>query len=191
MPRGPRFFLVLAVLWLGALPCRAADVPPTPPTGLNVHLVVNDSTHLMWRGGAPRIDTVRALQKAAAARHVTVTFIDLRHPANLDDVSGRGGRLSPVDEEKLARQSGLHYVSMSALDKTLLTRVQQALQEGDVYIHCMYGVNRTGFAVARYATARGIQVERTGMGDRDWRQGEAFQHRQKQSPAAPAATLAK
>jgi hypothetical protein len=41
----------------------------------------------------------------------------------------------------------------------------------------MYGVNRTGFAVARYATAKGLDVGREGLGVRDWRDGAAFEAR--------------
>ena len=61
--------------------------------------------------------------------------------------------------------------------KILLLQGNEALAEGDVYIHCHYGVNRTGFAVGRYATARDLEVDRAKMGERDWNQGVAFQKR--------------
>src|SRR5205085_2012864 len=56
-------------------------------------------------------------------------------------------------------------------------RIEQALRQGDVYMHCMYGVNRTGFATARFARATGEALSHSGLGARDWRQGDAFQAR--------------
>jgi hypothetical protein len=41
----------------------------------------------------------------------------------------------------------------------------------------MYGVNRTGFATARYARSTGAKVPDDGLGKRDWKQGDAFQQR--------------
>jgi hypothetical protein len=127
----------------------------------------------LWRGGAPRQDTLQALHRTGHK----VTLIDLRHPANTDDKSGKEGRLSPQDEARLSRQLGFRYVSISALDKNLPVVMDQALSRGDVYIHCMYGANRTGFAVGRYATADKVDVPRDGLGTRDWNEGTDFQQR--------------
>ncbi|MHB2016529.1 MAG: protein-tyrosine phosphatase family protein [Candidatus Xenobia bacterium] len=165
-----RHVLFLALL-LGLAPAFA----DAPPPGFNVHEVAHTLHGTFWRGGAPRRDTVQALQKAAAAQHRTVTFIDLRHPANGDDTSGKQGRLSPADEQKLAASLGLHYLSISALDPDLIQRIDRALHQGDVYIHCMYGVNRTGFAVARWSLADHVATSRNGLGVRDWADGAAFQ----------------
>jgi hypothetical protein len=116
-----------------------------------------------------------ALQAQAQQQGRPLTLIDLRHPPFDDDLRGGGGRLTPAGEEKLAAQLGLRYRSVSALDKGLIELIDQALAEGDVYLHCQYGVNRTGFAVGRYATARQLKVDRTKMGERDWNQGVNFQ----------------
>jgi hypothetical protein len=154
----------------------SAPAPPAPP-GFNVHLVREIPTGRFWRGGAPRPDTLQALAASAQARKARVTLIDLRSPAHADDLSGKGGRLSPAREAEEARKLGLRYESVSALDRHLLERVQAALEQGDVYLHCMYGVNRTGFAAARYARATGQQIGTEGLGPRDWRQGDRFQER--------------
>lgn len=166
-----------ALLVLAAAPVFVAHAAPAPPPGFNVHLVQEKETARFWRGGAPKPETVEALAKAAKARGVTVTFIDLRKPANSDDRSGKGGRLSPAAEEALAKKLGLRYEAINALDRALPARLQAAQTKGDVYIHCMYGVNRTGFAVARYARSTGAKVPDDGLGKRDWKQGDAFQQR--------------
>jgi hypothetical protein len=162
-------FLLFLILLTGL---GWADLP-----GHNIHVVLQREQHTMWRGGGPRRDTMRALQAAAQEGGRPVTLIDLRHPPFADDLRGGGGRLTPAGEEKAARELGLRYRSISALDKDLISVLDQALQEGDVYIHCMYGVNRTGFAVGRYATARDLKVDRQKMGTRDWNQGVNFQRR--------------
>lgn len=145
------------------------------PPGFNVHVVREKDGTRFLRGGAPRKDTLQSLAQSAKARGVPVTLVDLRHPANGDDRSGKGGRLSPKQEEAEARRLGFRYVSVSALSAGLPERLEKLRQEGDVYLHCMYGVNRTGFAVARYAHAHGTQPSRTGLGKRDWRQGVAHE----------------
>lgn len=129
----------------------------------------------MWRGGAPKKETVDAMLKSAQERGVKLTFIDLRHPPFEDDTSGKGGRLSPKQEEKIAKERGFGYVGINALDKELPAVIEEALQKGDVYIHCMYGVNRTGFASARYAVAKGLKLDREGLGKKDWNDGARFQ----------------
>jgi hypothetical protein len=164
--------LAAFLLPLGA---AAAEAPP----GHNIHLVREADGKRFWRGGAPTKDTVQALVNAAGARKVTVTFVDLRSPDNADDRSGKGGRLSPAAEKALAEQSGARYVQISALKKPLVDTLKEALKRGDVYMHCMYGVNRTGFACARYATALKIDIPRDKLGKRDWDQGERFQRAQK------------
>jgi hypothetical protein len=159
------------------LSAAAALAAPQPPPGFNVHLVEDTGRSRFWRGGAPRQDTVQALAKSARARGVTVTFVDLRTPPNSDDRSGKGGRLSPAAQAATAKKLGLRYVSVSALDKGLPGKLQSWQKQGDIYMHCMYGVNRTGFATARFARAKGVEVPTKGLGKRDWKQGEAFQAR--------------
>lgn len=158
----------------------AADAPPP---GINVHLVIQDGLgHRFWRGAAPRPDTLAALVCSARTRGVTVTFIDLRTPPNADDRSGKSGRLSPAREAFLAKAEGVRYEPVSALDPTLDARLDAALRHGDVYMHCMYGVNRTGFATARYAECHRLKVDRSGLGPRDWQQGAAFERRHARRP---------
>jgi len=149
---------------------------PAAPPGHNVHFVAEDKGgSLFWRGGSPRSDTLQALQKRAQERQRPITLIDLRRPPTRDDLLGHAGRLTPTGEAQLARGLGLRYRSISALDSDLIQVLDQALKAGDVYIHCMYGVNRTGFAVARYATAHGLKLDRKALGKRDWQEGVRFQ----------------
>jgi hypothetical protein len=117
------------------------------------------------------------LLESAQTRKVKLLLLDLRHPAWRDDLSGKGGRLSPEGEKQMASELGLRYQSMSAMDPALPAFMAEALRHGDVYIHCMYGVNRTGFAVGRFATADRFQPDRDGLGERDWTQGVHFQER--------------
>ncbi len=163
-------------LILSALLISAASAATAPP-GFNVHLVDERGGRRVWRGGAPKPETLRTLAAEAKRRGVTVTLIDLRTPPNADDRSGKGGRLSPADEAIAAKRAELRYLPVSALDRSLPDKLRQARKVGDVYIHCMYGVNRTGFAVARYARAEGVKPDRKGLGKRDWSQGDAFQSR--------------
>jgi len=150
---------------------------PKPPPGPNVHLVRESGGRSFWRGGAPREETLRALAASAQERNVPVTLFDLRHPANQDDRSGKDRRLSPEREAALARKLGLRYLSISALDRSLPQKLRASLAEGDVYMHCMYGVNRTGFAAARYGRAAGQKLDRKGLGPHDWEQGDRYQAR--------------
>lgn len=166
----------VSVLVLGLLPGSVGAQAAAPP-GLNVHLVHTQEGNRLWRGAAPRRDTVEALAGAARAKGRRATFIDLRHPANADDRSGKSNRLSPADEQALCRKSGVDYLAISALDRNLIPRLQEALGRGDVYMHCMYGVNRTGFAAGRYSRSLNLQASRKGAGSRDWRQGEEFETR--------------
>lgn len=170
---------ILLSATLASLPIPALQAAPKVPPGHNVHLVQEGKTRF-WRGGAPGKDTLQALAQEARARQVPVTLIDLRTPPNKDDRSGKGGRLAPTDERREAEKLGFRYVPVSALDRGLPARLQEAVRKGDVYIHCMYGVNRTGFAVARYASATGLTVGREGLGKRDWAQGTRFQEAQPQ-----------
>lgn len=150
------------------------------PPGHNIHEVYRQNGNVFWRGGGPRKDTMLSLQARARETGHPVTLIDLRHPPFEDDLKGGGGRLTPAGEKKLAEQYGLRYQSISALDKNLIPVLDKALQAGDVYIHCMYGVNRTGFAVGRYATAHKLKVDREKLGERDWQQGVDFESRLQQ-----------
>jgi len=143
-----------------------------------VHVVIRREQNTLWRGGGPTRETMLALQSSAQQNGRPITLIDLRHPPFADDLRGGGGRLSPAGEEKMARELGLRYLSVSALDKDLVQLMDRALLEGDVYIHCMYGVNRTGFAVGRYATACELKVDRSKLGVRDWNQGVNFERAQ-------------
>jgi hypothetical protein len=148
-----------------------------------VHAVVQKESNVLWRGAAPRQDTVEALAAKAAAHDKTVTIFDLRQPSNDDDRSGKAGRLSPEAEKALADKLHVQYVSVSALEHDLPARIDQALRSGDVYIHCMYGVNRTGFACGRYEVADGLHVDHTGLGNKDIQEGIDFQHKVAASPA--------
>ena len=163
-----KIFLLLFLLIVG--------VGAQPP-GHNVHRVIDHEQNTLWRGGGPTRETLQALQASAQENHRPITLIDLRHPPFADDLRGGGGRLTPAGEEKMALGLGLRYRSISALDKSLIQVIDEALEQGDVYIHCQYGVNRTGFAVGRYATARDLKVDRQKMGERDWNQGVNFQRR--------------
>jgi hypothetical protein len=153
----------------------AAAGAPQPPPGFNVHLVHENARGRFWRGGAPRRETLDALAAGARKRGVTVTLVDLRTPPNRDDQSGKGGRLSPKDEAALAQKLGMRYLPLSALDRKLGAQLKEAVARGDVYMHCMYGVNRTGFATARFARAEDLKVSTEGLGRRDWKQGDTFQ----------------
>ncbi len=171
-------FLLLAMLLVAPAVAAPLDLPAaTQPPGHNVHLVVKKEQNSFWRGGGPTRETMLALQAGAKEFNHPVTLIDLRHPPFNDDWISHAGRLTPDGEEKMAKELGLRYHSISALDKGLIKLIDEALAEGDVYIHCHYGVNRTGFAVGRYATARDLEVDRTKLGERDWNQGVAFQKR--------------
>ena len=161
-----------------ALSLSAVAAPsPAPPPGYNVHLVQETKSGRLWRGGAPRKDTLEALAASAKKRHVTVTLLDLRTPANADDKSGKAGRLSPAQEKALCIKLGLRYEPISALGAKLTDQISQALTTGDAYLHCMYGVNRTGYATARYACAAQVHVDTAGLGKHDWEQGYAHQRR--------------
>jgi hypothetical protein len=175
----PRTRLRLALLAFGLFlaPGRTSADLAAPP-GYNVRLVrEGEKGQRFWRGGAPRQDTLKALASAARKRSVPLTLVDLRTPPTSDDRSGKEGRLSPEREAALAKELGLDYVPVSAMDRELVGKVRQALDRGDVYMHCMYGVNRTGFATARYARATGAHPDATGLGKRDWDQGDRFQKR--------------
>ena len=163
-------------------PARGAE--PSAPPGFNVYLVRQAGGRSFWRGGAPTQATLAALAAAARRRNAPITFIDLRTPPNRDDRSGKGGRLSPTQEQQRVRELGYRYLALSALDPALPARVEAASREGDVYLHCMYGVNRTGFAVGRWAHAVGVSVGRTGLGERDWRQGVAHERARRAARAA-------
>jgi len=172
---------------LAGLLLRAAAGSPAaavPPPGLNVHQVARQGDACFWRGAAPRRATLEALAAAARRRGSAVTLVDLRHPASADDRSGKDGRLSPQEEKRLAGALDLRYYSMSALDRRLIQVLKEALARGNVYVHCMYGVNRTGFAAGRWATATGASVDRTRLGPRDWQQGVAFERRLRRQGAA-------
>jgi hypothetical protein len=168
----PRVLVLLA----GTASVATPPEPPAPP-GYNVHLVQSTPAGRFWRGAAPRADTVVALAASAREHGVGLTLVDLRTPPRADDRSGKERKLTPAGEAALARKLGAVYLPISAMDRQFIPRLQAALKKGDVYLHCMYGVNRTGFAVARYARATGASLDRTGLGSRDWSQGTAFQTR--------------
>jgi hypothetical protein len=159
---------------------------PAAPPGLHIYLVRQQEGNRFWRGAAPTSATLEALAAAAAERGVEVTLVDLRVPPTADDQSGKDGRLSPAGEAAMSKRLGLRYVAISALDRRLVGTLRDALSAGDVYLHCMYGVNRTGFAAARYARATRTAISRAGLGSRDWQQGDAFQARlERARPTAP------
>lgn len=169
------FFFSLTLAGLTAL--GSAELAELPP-GHNVHQVlVRQGGGTAWRGGAPTRQTLLDLQARARERKRPLLLIDLRHPDNEDDRSGKSGRLSPEAERQLASELGLRYVSISALDHDLVPTMKQGLKDGDIYVHCMYGVNRTGFAMGRYATATHCDMDREALGKRDWQQGVDFETR--------------
>ena len=161
--------------WLLAL---ALPLVAEAPPGHNVHSVRELDERVFWRGGGPTRETMLALQARARQKGRPVTLIDLRHPPFNDDFRGTGARLTPAGEKTLSGQLGLRYRAINALDKNLIRVLDEALQAGDVYLHCQYGVNRTGFAVGRYATAHNLKVDRKKLGERDWNQGVRFQQSQ-------------
>lgn len=172
-----RSFTAAFLTLLITAPCWAERTPPPAVPGFNVHTVQEAGGKRFLRGGAPRLDTLAALAKDARVRKTVVTLVDLRHPAKKDDVSGKEGRLAPDVEEAQAKKLGIRYLSVSAMDKGLPQELARLQKSGDIYLHCMYGVNRTGFAVARYARATKLKVDTTGLGKRDMADGEAFQKR--------------
>jgi hypothetical protein len=178
LPRAAVLSLAVLLAGAGYSPALAQKAAPARPPGFNVHRVLSGPAGTFWRGGAPRKDTLHALAASAKARGARVTLVDLRSPARPDDQSGKEGRLSPRDEAALAAKLGMKYVAVSAMDHDLVAVLKQGLEQGDVYMHCMYGVNRTGYAAARYATATKCSVDRSGLGSKDWDQGKAFQVRQ-------------
>jgi hypothetical protein len=166
-------YLALVGALLGLVPAGVAA--PASPPGFNVFVVQEKNGTRFYRGGAPRKDTMESLARSARARGVGVTLVDLRKPAFKDDGSGKGGRLSPSQEEALAKKLGLRYVPINALDKGLPAKLAAYQKQGDIYMHCMYGVNRTGFATARFCRATGVKTSTEGLGKRDWKQGDAFE----------------
>jgi hypothetical protein len=160
-----------------------AETPGSTLPGHNIHLVIDEHGHHFWRGGSPKLETLKALQTSASLRHTSVTLIDLRHPSTSDDLTGKEGRLAPADEAKAAKRLGFHYRSISSLDPALVPVIDDALRRGDVYIHCMYGVNRTGIALGRYCVAHQEKLDRNGTEPRDFKHGE---HLQQQLEAQPA-----
>lgn len=161
---------------LSAVMAAALALPTAAnPPGFNVFVVQKKPGSTLYRGGAPRKDTMESLAKAARAKGKTVTLVDLRTPPFKDDVSGKGGRLSPTQEAAMAKKLGVRYVAINSSKKDLPAQLRGFLKQGDVYVHCMYGVNRTGFTVARYARAEKVKVPLERLGKRDVKQGDAFQ----------------
>lgn len=161
-------------------PSYADPLPPAP----NVHGVSRVSnrdnpelTAYFWRGGAPTVSTLAWFIDRRIQTDIVPTFIDLRRPPTTDDRSGKGGRLSPSEEKLLVERFGFRYVSISAMDKNLISVITKALAEGDVYMHCMYGVNRVAYALGRWAEAGHSVGWRKGFrkDQRDWNQGVKFQ----------------
>lgn len=175
-------FVVLVLSAAAFVPAVDAAAQPSKVPGFNVHVVQQKPGSTFYRGGAPRKDTMEALARAAKAKGKTATLVDLRiKPTFKDDTSGKGGRLTPAQEAAMAKKLGIRYVAINALQKDLPAQLRKFQQHGDIYIHCMYGVNRTGFAVARFAKAAKVKVPTQGLGKRDVRQGDAFQTRLEQS----------
>lgn len=195
MPTTPSPLCATLCLTLGLLSGAHCAAPNSPiPPGKNVHRVAEVETGVFWRGAAPLSETLTALASSAKGRKRSVTLLDLRSPANSDDRSRKGGRHSPESESAAAKALGIRYRAISALDKDLVKVINTALSSGDVYIHCMYGVNRTGFAVGRWARSKGSddsRIDRTGLGDRDWRQGWEFQSVRERSQGRTGRTDAK
>lgn len=148
--------------------------------GHNVHLVAQGPGTLLFRGGAPTPDTLKWLQTLARQRGVPLTLVDLRTPPRPYDLNQENGRLAPDREKSLLAQGGNRYVPLSALDKKFTsTMASLTSKPGIVYFHCQYGVNRTGFALGRLVVNTGLKLDRTGVGERDFNQGVAYEQKLK------------
>ncbi len=180
-------FLLLATVVGG--PAWAVDPGQTPAAvrplsqetlgipGHNVHVVSASEGYLFLRGAAPTTQTMSWLLEVAKKTGLPLTMVDLRVPVRDYDKNGEGGRLSPATEKGLTEKAGHTYVPRSALAKTFgedLAAIA-AQPRGIVYLHCQYGVNRTGFAIGRLHKLTGMDFDRTGLGDRDFKQGVAYQ----------------
>lgn len=169
---------VLAVSAALLLARTSTAAPDTLP-GINVHLVRTTQTGRFWRGSAPLPETLEALAASAHRRHTSVTVIDLRYPVRKMDEVIQNGRLRPWDEVPVCQKLGLRYLTFSEFRPDLPAQIAKALAQGDVYLHCMYGKNRTGFAVARYACANNLVLNYDGLGEGDVIGGVAFQRKMK------------
>ena len=145
------------------------------PVGHNVFKVLEVDGSILWRGGAPTINTILELAEFSKKHNRIVTLIDLRKPERAYDLSGDNGGLTSLKERNLSESKGLNYLRISALDPSFCEVVTDKLKEGDVYLHCMYGVNRTGFAVGRLSINQGAKFDIDGLGKRDVRSGENFE----------------
>lgn len=187
-------FLRITVLAAGlslTLPAyvRAAPDPgATPPVqapqssalkdapGYNIHIVSQTPGQLILRGGAPTKGTLQWLTKLAKDNKLPLTMVDLRTPARSYDLNREGNRLPPNEEKSILAAAGHTHLPLSALDKQFPQKVSPLLAgPGIVYFHCQYGVNRTGFAIGRLSKMTGKSFDRTGLGDRDFKQGFNYQ----------------
>lgn len=143
--------------------------------GHNVYKVLESPNSILWRGGAPTNETISDLAEFSKKHNRKVTLIDLRKPERAYDLSGDNGGLTSYEEKNLSKSNGLNYLRISALDPAFCDIVTEKLKGGDVYLHCMYGVNRTGFAIGRLSIDQGATFDTEGLGKRDVRSGENFE----------------
>lgn len=155
-------------------PAQTSSLKNAP--GYNIHIVEHSPGKLVLRGGAPTKGTMDWLNRVAKENNLPLTVVDLRTPARPYDLNKEGGRLTPTEEKSHLLALGHQYAPMSALGKTFGHDLNNIVgKEGIVYIHCQYGVNRTGFAIGRLSKLTGKQFDRTGLGDRDFKQGVNYQ----------------
>lgn len=165
---------VLSDIQPNEIPLRDSTVTFLP-TGHNVFKVLETDRSILWRGGAPSKETILELAEFSKKYNRSVTLIDLRKPERAYDLSGDNGGLTSVEEKNLSERNGLNYLRISALDPSFCEVVIDKLKAGDVYLHCMYGVNRTGFAIGRLSIDQGAEFDIEGLGKRDVRSGENFE----------------
>ena len=140
-----------------------------------MYKVLEGDRSILWRGGAPTKETILELAEFSKKHNRSVTLIDLRKPERDYDRSGDNGGLTIHEEKNLSESNGLNYLRISALDSKFCEVLGEKLKEGDVYLHCMYGVNRTGFAIGRFSIDQGAEYDIEGLGKRDVRSGEKFE----------------
>ncbi|GEM_PF-6931894 len=165
---------VLSDILPNQIPVRNSTIS-FQPTAHNVYKVLEGDRSILWRGGAPTKETILELAEFSKKHNRSVTLIDLRKPERDYDRSGDNGGLTIHEEKNLSESNGLNYLRISALDSKFCEVLGEKLKEGDVYLHCMYGVNRTGFAIGRFSIDQGAEYDIEGLGKRDVRSGEKFE----------------
>jgi tyrosine-protein phosphatase SIW14 len=133
--------LAFSSFWLPAAPALAAS--PTAPGVPNFHQV---DEHV-YRGAQPSAQGWKSLAGLGIK-----TIIDLRP-------DGDGGSHSTKAEARAVEAAGMRYVSVPmsgfrAPSNTAVARILAAFNSKDpVFVHCRFGRDRTGTAVACYRIA--------------------------------------